>query len=197
MNQFDLHDTILYPLTYNDLVLMAQNINPSSGKSLRGELIDLLLAKINEALELFDAHTEEIYRAAFPDEFEDTEVCDLPADKIEELANRIYRLLRKYDMWIDVAIYYNGKCMSTSTQRDDGTYAFCYNKDPFLKDGVNPKDFFTYAGPYLSMSFEGPFYDALNHSGSEVVEEFSKLVQEYGLYYEMGDDWNLSLHKIP
>lgn len=30
-NEFDVHETILYPLTYDDLVLMAQNTNPARG----------------------------------------------------------------------------------------------------------------------------------------------------------------------
>lgn len=196
MGEFDVHDTVLYPITYDDIVLMAQNINPASGRSLRGELLDLITSRMEEALELFDAHTEEIYKAAFPEEFEDEPGCDIPAEKIEELAYRIYKLLLQNDMWIDVAIYFNGKCMSTSIEDEEG-YKFRYNEEPpFIEEGVDPRRCFEYVGPYLSMSFEGPFYHAMNYDGGAILEKFDDLLHEYGLYYELGDAWNLSLYKI-
>lgn len=46
------------------------------------------------------------------------------------------------------------------------------------------------------MSFEGPFYHAMNYDGGAILEKFDDLLHEYGLYYELGDAWNLSLYKI-
>ena len=197
MSDFDIHDTVLDPITYDQIVLMAQNINPASGKSLRGELFDLLMARMNEAMELFDQHTEEIYRAAFPEEFEDESETDIPAEKIEELANRIYNLLLQNDMWIDVAIYFNGKCMSTSIEDEEG-HKFRYNEGPpFIEEDVDPRLYFEYVGPYLSMSFEGPMYHAINYGEDDsFLKEFDSLLSEYGLYYDLGGAWNLSVYKI-
>ncbi len=196
MSDFDIHDTVLDPITYDQIVLMAQNINPASGKSLRGELFDLLMTRMNEALELFDQHTEEIYRAAFPEEFEDEPETDIPAEKIEELAYRIYNLLIEEKMWVDVAIYFNGKSLSTDSKDENGKHQFRYNGEPFLKENVNPRDYFEYVGPYLSMSFEGPFYQAMNYMGGSIINKFSRLLEEYGLYFELGNAWNLTLGKI-
>lgn len=51
------------------------------------------------------------------------------------------------------------------------------------------------------MSFEGPLYHMINYGSYEDVSdnflvEFNDLFDEYGLYYELGDAWNLSAYKI-
>ena len=66
-----LHDNILLPVTYDDLVLMAQNINPASGRTLRGEFEEVLKARVEDALSDFDANFESIMKEAFPEEFKD------------------------------------------------------------------------------------------------------------------------------
>lgn len=189
MDHFNIHDTILYPLTYDDLVLMAQNINPASGATLRGELEELLKSKAEECLELFDEYQDEIYEAAFPDDRLERDK-NYPVDVVDRLAYDIYCLLLRHGIWQDVCIYYNDKRLSS----DDGN-EFRYNGIPFIKEEINPRDYFEYVrNPHvLSMSFEGPFYRILNgyHDG-DVEAEFSKLLNQYGLYYELGDAWNLT-----
>ena len=49
----------------------------------------------------------------------------LSASKIEELAKEIFQWLNEKEMWVDVHIYFNGKCWSTSNK--DNT-EFCYNE---------------------------------------------------------------------
>lgn len=50
------------------------------------------------------------------------------------------------------------------------------------------------------MSFEGPFYEVLNGYAGDygwvVEEKFSDLLKKYGVYYELGNAWNLSLYQI-
>lgn len=197
MNDFDVYEAILHPITYNDLVLMAQNINPASGRTLRGELEELLRSKVEETLELFDLHEQEIYAEAFPDEYNEPE-NPLGEEVTEALAHDIYRFLLEHEMWIDTAIYYNGKRMSTMTVGKDRRPYFRYNGEPFY-DEANPRDYFDYVSPILSMSFEGPLYDCMNYGGEygwDIVNKFETLLKKYGLYYELGNAWDLGVYKI-
>lgn len=189
MDDFSIHDTILYPLTYDDLVLMARNINPVSDRTLRGELEELLKSKVEDCLYLFDEHEDEIYEAAFPDNTLKQDES-YPPKIVEKLAQDIYNLLLEHGIWQDVCIYYNGKRMSTSDGKE-----FRYNGEPFIEEGLDPRDYFEYVrNPHvLSMSFEGPVYEILNgYHGASIESEFSKLLERYGLYYELGDAWNLT-----
>ena len=67
-------------------------------------------------------------------------------------------------------------------------------------DALNPNDYFEYNGEILSMSFEGPLYDELNYAfetGSYNTEtELRNFFSHWGLYYELGNAWNLSLYEI-
>ena len=47
------------------------------------------------------------------------------------------------------------------------------------------------------MSFEGPLYEVLNGYGSShLEEEFVKIFDKYGLYYELGNAWNLTACEV-
>lgn len=120
------------------------------------------------------------------------------AEKIEKLAYEIREFLIKHKLWQDVRIYFNGKALAT----DDGNGNYAYN-DPdklFVLDDMDPRQYFEYVGDYLSMSFEGPLYDVMNWYApvkycNEITAEFNRILGKYGLYYEMGNAWNLSLFR--
>lgn len=44
----------------------------------------------------------------------------------------------------------------------------------------------------LSMAFEGPLYDAMNYGDGTVEAALSRIFERHGLYFEMGDAWNLT-----
>lgn len=102
--------------------------------------------------------------------------------KLEALAKEIHKWLVAHEMWTDVAIYYDGKRMASwepsITEADPSTH-FEYVADPHI----------------LSMSFEGPLYDVLNYYPA-LEAEFEKLFEKHGLYYELGDSWNLTCYEI-
>ena len=108
----------------------------------------------------------------------------LTAKQREKLAFEIVELLKKNGLWCDVCIYYNGKRLSD--EADGGVK---------VETGMDPHDYFDYAGDILSMSFEGPLYRMINDGpwfcGGELWELFGK----YGLYYELGNAWNLSAYE--
>lgn len=111
--------------------------------------------------------------------------------KIEKLAYEIRQFLLDRQLWVDVTIYFNGMALST----DDRNGHYGYNKDVvYLHQNMNPRDYFDYVGDILSMSFEGDFYDVLNYGAMpKVYEEFVELLGKYGLHFELGNAWNLSL----
>ena len=112
----------------------------------------------------------------------------------EELATEIFNWLNDKEMWVDIHIYFNGKCWSTNNQNHT---EFCYNERRYFEYEAEPTDYFEYVREpnILSMSFEGVFYDVLNGYVSGCVkleEEFRNIFDKYGVYYELGNAWNLS-----
>ena len=121
----------------------------------------------------------------------------LTAEQTEQLATEIFNWLVEHEMWIDIAIYFNGKCWSTSNQ--DHT-EFCYNENKYFEYEAEPKDYFDYVREpnILSMSFEGNLYDVLNGCVSgwiKLESEFRKIFEKYGLYFELGNAWNLTCYE--
>ena len=116
----------------------------------------------------------------------------------EELATEIFNWLVDRELWVDIHIYFNGKCWGTSNK--DNT-EFCYNEKRYFEYKAEPKNYFEYVREpnILSMSFEGSLYDVLNGYVSGWVEleaEFSKIFDKYGVFYELGNAWNLTCYEI-
>lgn len=103
--------------------------------------------------------------------------------KIEQLANEIMDFLKEQELDTDVSIYFNGKRM---------------NSDGFEEGTFDPKDYFDYVGDILSMSFEGSFNHVINYYLDAaycniVMSKFDAILDKYGVYYELGNSWNLTL----
>lgn len=106
--------------------------------------------------------------------------------QINELVEEIIDYLKKYEFNEDVNIYANGK-----------KFSFDMNGEVVIKDNENPRDYFEYVATehIVSMSFEGALYDLLNgYLGS--TSDFDAIFEKRGLYYELGDSWNLSVYFI-
>lgn len=102
---------------------------------------------------------------------------------IEDIANEIWTELEKRGENTDVCIYYNNKRI-----HDKGS------KIVIVENDINPLDYFDYAATkhVLSMSFEGPLYEDINYGDG--APWLSKILDKYGLYYELGNAWNLSVY---
>lgn len=122
----------------------------------------------------------------------------LTAEEKEALATEVFNWLVDHEMWVDVAIYFNGKRWATNNKEHT---EFCYNEHKYFEDVADPKDYFEYVREpnILSMSFEGALYDVLNgysYGWEELEDEFGKIFEKYGLYYELGNSWNLTCYEI-
>ena len=120
--------------------------------------------------------------------------------KAEALAKDIYNWCQKRGLWGDNIIYFNGKAWSSSKEWN-GVQGKSIGDDLYEYEDKNPRDYFEYVNDpnILSMSFEGPLNHVLNAYVSGWVKlenEFMKLFEKYGLYYEMGNAWNLSAYEI-
>lgn len=117
----------------------------------------------------------------------------LTKEQIEELADKIYQLFEKNDMWMDSFIYFNDGCLDSKDE--NGKYH--YDGSAFWHPDREPN--FEYVNPdhILSMAFEGPIYHMFNYNKyPSVRKKFDTLLERYGLYFEFGEAWNLSCYYI-
>lgn len=127
----------------------------------------------------------------------ENEMAKLNRKQCEALAMDIFKWLLEHEMWQDVRIYFNGKAIGTYNPE---TGEYCYNENRYFTiDDIDPKDYFEYVNEdhMLSMSFEGPLYELLNGyiDCRELTDEFMELFNKYGVYYELGNAWNLSVYE--
>ena len=199
MDYFYIGDTMMRSVSFSDISLMLRNTRPEDMPRFETEVRKMLLECVDDAIFEMREHWDEIWDDAFPDEAK-KELRNAPgwdSERLESLACDIYNYLLKYEMWVDVSIYYDGKRMSSSRERD-GRWDFNYNGDPFIEEGKDPRDYFEYVAEnhIISMSFEGPFYDVMNYQGGAILDGFDKLLAKHGLWYERGDAWNITLYEM-
>lgn len=119
--------------------------------------------------------------------------------KYKLLSIDIYEWCKKHDVWGDNIIYFDGKAWSNSEEWG-GVKGKKIADDLYEYKDKNPRDYFEYANPKtLSMTVEGGLYYILNgytRGWDKLEEQFSKLFEKYGLYYEMGYAWSLSCYEI-
>ena len=107
-------------------------------------------------------------------------------EKMEKLREEIIELFKSYDLYLHCSIFCNGN-------------KYSYYKDSL--ESVTECDVWQYIDYYnedtLSMSFDGDIYDVFNYGlFPKLLEKFDSLLRSYGLYYELGNAWNLSLYEI-
>ena len=114
---------------------------------------------------------------------------------IEEIAEKIISVLCKEELAGDVGIYYNNK-RTWITQKLDKDWNSTWIRED--EDNINPHDYFKYAAynHIISISTEGPLYDRLNYGSGSFPKELEQIFDDYGIYYEMGDSWNLSFFPV-
>ena len=121
--------------------------------------------------------------------------------KEEKLAKDIINWLLKKGIFDDTYIYVNGKRYGTYDGEGHYNYGTESWDDVYVEDNMDPSHYFQYAGPYLSMSFEGPLYDALNYGWeyetyAKWEEELTDIFNKHGFYFELGNSWNLTAAEL-
>lgn len=117
--------------------------------------------------------------------------------KYKALAKEIYLWCKANDLWGDNTIYFDGKAWS-NLQTWNCETGRKIEEDLYEFENKNPKTYFEYANPdTLSMSFEGALYYVLNgyiKGWIKLEAAFQNLFKKYGVYYELGHAWNLSVY---
>ena len=110
----------------------------------------------------------------------------LTKERIERLAFEILEVLHEQELDNALCIYYNNKRISTYGGKID------------IEENINPHDYFKYCAfnHILSISTEGGLYDILNYGRERFPRKLETLFKNLGIYYEMGDTWNLSFYPI-
>lgn len=108
--------------------------------------------------------------------------------KNEKLANEIIKLLKKQHCWSDVSLYFNNKRLSSK------------GNDFVVEEDVDVSKYIEYNNPEtITMSFEGPFYRAVNvgyeWDNNKTYKMFEKLVGKYGYAIHPGYAWSLTLRE--
>ena len=118
--------------------------------------------------------------------------------KYESLSRDIYKWCKKKHLWGDNCIYFDGKAWAAWDEWH-GVKGKQIDEDLYEYEDKNPKDYFEFANPNtLSMSFEGALYNVLNANVKGCVKletEFIKLFEKYGVFYELGYAWSLSVYE--
>ena len=113
---------------------------------------------------------------------------------IERLAKEIMIFLEDNDMLDGVSIYFNNKRVSTEFELIGDEVKYIWKEE----STVDPNKYLEYASynHILSMSFEGTLYNKLNYEFDKRIEEFYEIFKRYGLYFELGNSWNLTAYPI-
>ena len=197
-----LNDDLLHPITWDDLILAAQNdrkiMNAASPK-IREELVVKLFMKLaaENKTNAYDQLRSEIGNVMNFIVDEDGVSCDLKwRDVAISLALKIFAIMEEYGINPDCNIYAAGKRFSMD--RDDrGAY-----KPVQIEDNVSPYEYTEYCRVLniLLMTFDGEVYEAFNYDGGDRLYEFchdvEELLREHGLFYELGEPFNLSVYPI-
>ena len=122
----------------------------------------------------------------------------LTKKQIEELAVEIREFLLEHELWVDVAIHFNGKCFTTY-DKENGKHYYNDREHLVVRENEDPRRYFEYVNPdhIFSMSFEGGVCEMMNYGAcSSLKEKLDAIFKKYGLYYELGNHWNLTCYYV-
>lgn len=117
----------------------------------------------------------------------------------EKLAIDIYNWCKKHHLWGDNCIYFNGIALASWAEWK-GEFGEEIAEGLYKYENKDPKECIEYNNPdTITMSFEGELYNVLNaytKGWVKLEDEFGKLFEKYGLYYEMGYAWSLAAYEL-
>ena len=120
----------------------------------------------------------------------------LTKNKIEKIARKILDVLEKKQLANDLCIYFNNKRIIVTGKYDKSIDAYVYEET--IEDDINPLNYLKYSpsNHIISISTEGELYDILNYGSCTFPKTLENLFKENGIYWELGESWNLSFFAI-
>lgn len=188
-------DNALDGITLEDVVLALHNESGVLTKEKLNSVVRRILdSRTQDLWNIVHANDKEIIDLAYDGRSDDPNKNNILFDpkwakESMALCNDIIQWLVKNDCWKDACIYVNGDRILVDGVNNVGVISLKIEKN---KD---PKDYFEYVREpnILSMAYDGKLYKILNYEDMFALNDVFK---KHGLYYEMGNAWNLSAYPI-
>ena len=115
---------------------------------------------------------------------------------IAKLAMQFMSWLNERHLSEDVRIYFNNQVVYYELVKDNDKKEWI--SELKIEENVSPMNYFECVNPkhILSMSFEGALHTELNYGNGRFENKMQQFFKKYGLYFELGDTWNLSVYPI-
>lgn len=110
----------------------------------------------------------------------------------KKIVNGLFQVFKKHKVVDDVVFYFDNQ--RATVDRITGKLK--------VQKGFNVRDYMKYCNENtVSVSFDGPLFEIMNGYASEnlseaIDKEIERVLAPYGLFYELGNDWNFSLYDI-
>lgn len=106
----------------------------------------------------------------------------ISGEQLGKLAGQIKDLLERHDLWEHGnRLYFNNKAVCAALG---------------VIDDIDVTKYHEYSNPEtITMMLYGKFQEIINYSGGPILDEFNRLINEYGFYYEQGTPRDLALFK--
>lgn len=96
----------------------------------------------------------------------------------------------------DVNLYFNNTRYGIPRRNDSDLVKKTRYGHYYITDNIDVSHYTKYFNPEtITITFEGPLYDALNYGNGSVNADIKSIAGKYGLYPEQGDAWNLSFYE--
>ena len=124
---------------------------------------------------------------------------------LEKLVEEVIDFLTKRELFYDVFIYAGGKRYASpdNINKNDGTKTMkTKNGSEYMlyeDKEYKGSEYVEYANDEtLTMTFEGAFHQEYNgnYGNFRIYDEFNKIPEKYGLYFEQGYSWSLATYPV-
>lgn len=122
----------------------------------------------------------------------------MPKITMRKLAENLVDLLCEYDYFQDVCIYVDGyRIMSGSFKQDKYPNYTSKGNGFFIEENTPVAKYIEYNNPAtLTVSFEGPLYNALNGNYYAFENRLNQFFAQYGYYFEYGYSWSFAIYPL-
>lgn len=118
-------------------------------------------------------------------------------EAMENLALELIEYFAKNELWQDMGIYVNNKRLASDNIKN--SYKEAKTKGGvvyYIEEDVDVTKQIEYNNPEtLTLYFEGPLYDMINHIDYDYTSKLDEMfLKPYGLYFEQGYAWSMAAY---
>lgn len=112
------------------------------------------------------------------------------------LALKLIDHFAKEKCWYNVIIYVDNEAWYSEQRSDTEVFQTKKGNEYHVRKNINVSEYLEYSNPKtLSLVFEGPLYNIINHKDYDYLTKLSaKYLDTYGLYFEQGYAWSATAY---